>query len=95
MVGSRGPLDIGDDDFFISNIARIAAAAIFRSPPDISSISRVGATCHDDPYRSVSQPHGRSAPPSASFFQNASISPWVSHSTNSEIASLTCSAAPR
>jgi len=45
--------------FFISNIARMAAAAVFRSSPDISSMSRVGATCHDNPYRSVSQPELR------------------------------------
>ena len=42
--------------------------------------------CQDTPYLSCSQPHCFFPPPSDSFSHSSSISAWVSHRTNREIA---------
>ena len=53
-----------------------------------SSDSAVGMICQDRPYRSLSQPHGPSSPPSESADQKASTSSCVSQLTRNETASV-------
>src|SRR3977135_2062986 len=59
-----------------------------------SSGRTVGTSCHDRPYRSLSQPQRSSLPPADSIPHSASISACVSQFTTNEIASENLNCGP-
>ena len=93
-TGCRGPLELGDVELPHVQHRPHHALRLLRVRSARSLGSAVGATCHERPKRSLSQPHGPSSPPSESVLQYASTSSWVSQFTWNEIASLNVNSGP-
>src|SRR5687767_1286422 len=80
--------------FFILSIASMTLFDFLGSGSLNILPKTVGLICHDNPYLSLSQPHGPSSPPSESFSQNSSTSFCVLQSTENDMASVNLNCGP-